>query len=114
MLEMTQLANAKLKEYLDQNNLNSAVRVAAMNGCSGQSLVLSLDEKKISDTAIIKDNVELIIDKDLLAMLGAVTVDFIEPKGSGCGCGGGGGFSVHSANPLPKSQGTCGSCTSCG
>jgi len=46
MLEMSQLANEKLEQYLDQNNLNSAVRVAAMNSCSGQSLLLSLDEKK--------------------------------------------------------------------
>ncbi|RJX30428.1 MAG: adhesin [Desulfurivibrio sp.] len=115
MLAMTQMANEKLKQYLDQNNLNSAIRVAAMNSCSGQSLVLSLDEKKAGDTAIVQDEVELIIDKDLLAMLGSVTVDFVEPKGSGCGCGGGGGFSVHSANPLPKSQGGCGgSCTTCG
>jgi len=115
MLEMTQLANEKLKQYLDQNNLTSAVRVAAMNSCSGQSLVLSLDEKKAGDTAIVKGEVELIIDQGLLAQLGSVTVDFVEQKGSGCGCGGGGGFSVHSANPLPKSQGSCGgSCSSCG
>ncbi|MFZ5772992.1 MAG: hypothetical protein ACOY4W_16345 [Thermodesulfobacteriota bacterium] len=47
-----------------------------------------------NDTAIVQGEVELIIDKGLLAMLGSVTVDFVEPKGSGCGCGG--------------------SCTSCG
>lgn len=115
MLEMTQLANEKLKQYLDQNNLTSAVRVAAMNSCSGQSLVLSLDEKKDGDTAIVKGEVELIIDQALLAQLGSVTVDFVEQKSSGCGCGGGGGFSVNAANPLPKAQGSCGgSCSSCG
>jgi len=113
MLAMTQLANEKLKQYLDQNNLNSAVRVAAMNSCSGQSLVLSLDEKKAEDTSIVKGEVELIIDQGLLAMLGSVTVDFVEPKNSGCGCGGQGGFSVHATNPLPQSQGSCGgSCSS--
>jgi len=115
MLEMTQLANEKLKQYLDQNNLTSAVRVAAMNSCSGQSLVLSLDEKKDGDTAIVKGEVELIIDQGLLSQLGSVTVDFVEQKSSGCGCGGGGGFSVNAANPLPKAQGSCGgSCSSCG
>ncbi|MBU0968232.1 MAG: IscA/HesB family protein [Proteobacteria bacterium] len=115
MLEMTQLANEKLKQYLDQNNLNSSVRVAAMNSCSGQSLVLSLDEKKSADTSIVKGEVELIIDQGLLAQLGSVTVDFIEQKSSGCGCGGQGGFSVQSANPLPKAEGSCGgSCSSCG
>ncbi|MBU4262204.1 MAG: IscA/HesB family protein [Proteobacteria bacterium] len=115
MLEMTQLANEKLKQYLNQNNLTSAVRVAAMNSCSGQSLVLSLDEKKDGDTAIVKGEVELIIDQGLLSQLGSVTVDFVEQKSSGCGCGEGGGFSVNSANPLPKAQGSCGgSCSSCG
>jgi len=115
MLEMTELANTKLKEYLDQNDINSAIRVAAINSCSGQSLVLSLDDKKPGDTSLIQDDLELIIDSQLLEMLGAVTVDFIEPQGSGCGCGSSGaGFSVRSANPLPKSQGTCGgSCSSC-
>jgi len=113
MLEMTQTANDKLKEYLTQNKLTSAVRVMVTSSCSGQSLVLSLDEKKTGDTSIVKDEVELIIDKVLLAQLGSVTVDFIEPKGSGCGCGGGGGFAVQAANPLPKAEGSCGgSCAS--
>lgn len=116
MIEMTKLANTKLKEYLDQNNLTSGIRVAAINSCSGQSLMLSLDDKKPGDTSIAQGDVELIIDSRLLEILGAVTVDYIEPQGSNCGCGGsGGGFTVHSANPLPKSQGTCGgSCSSCG
>lgn len=114
MLEMTQTANDKLKEYLAQNKITSAVRVMITNSCSGQSLMLSLDEKKAGDTSILQDEVELIIDKVLLAQLGGVTVDFVEPKGSGCGCGGGGGFSVQSVNPLPKAQGSCGGSCSAG
>jgi Fe-S cluster assembly iron-binding protein IscA len=113
MLEMTEMAIEKLKEYLTQNKITSAVRVMATTSCSGQTLVLSLDEKRGSDTSIVKNEVELIIDKVLLAQLGSVTVDFTEPKGSGCGCGGGGGFSVQAANPLPKASGGCGgSCSS--
>lgn len=32
MLEVTEMATAKLREYLEQNNINSAVRVALMQG----------------------------------------------------------------------------------
>jgi len=32
MLEVSALAIAKLKEYMEQNNLNSAIRVALMQG----------------------------------------------------------------------------------
>ena len=32
MLEVTDLAIAKLKEYMDQNNIDSAIRVALMQG----------------------------------------------------------------------------------
>ena len=68
MLEMTQTANDKLKEYLTQNKLTSAVRVMVTSSCSGQSLVLSLDEKKTGDTSIVKDELELIIDKVQLVL----------------------------------------------
>lgn len=32
MLEVTQLAITKLKEYMDENKINSAIRVALMQG----------------------------------------------------------------------------------
>ncbi len=32
MLEVTEMAIGKLKEYLEQNNINSAVRIALMQG----------------------------------------------------------------------------------
>jgi Fe-S cluster assembly iron-binding protein IscA len=109
MLEVTEMAGQKLKEYFEQNKIESAVRVALMNGCSGASLGLALDEAKATDTTADRDGVRVIIDNELLGQCGAVRVDFAE--GSGCGCSG--GFSVTSSVPLPSTGGGCGgSCSS--
>ncbi len=119
MLELTDAATGKLEEYLNQNNITSAIRIAAMNGCGGLTLGLALDEKKENDAAVEQGGLSLIIDNELLQALEEVKVDFVEPEDSGCGCsggGGGGGFAVTSKNPLPNSGGGCGnSCASdCG
>ena len=115
MLELTGIAAEKIRDYCEQNNVNSAIRVVAMNGCGGPSLGLALGEKGEDDTTVITDGIELIIEQDLLSTVEGVKVDFVEPTGSGCGCGGGGGFAVTSTKPLPGSGGGCGgSCSSGG
>lgn len=116
MLELTGIAAEKIRDYCEQNNVNSAIRVVAMNGCGGPSLGLALGEKGNDDATVITDGIELIIEQDLLSTVEGVKVDFVEPTGSGCGCGGGGGFAVTSTKPLPGSgAGGCGgSCSSGG
>lgn len=109
MLEVTETAGQKLKEYLEQNKIESAVRVALMSGCGGPSLGLALDESKQTDAAVDREGVRVLIDNDLLAQCGGVRVDFVE--GSGCGCSS--GFSVTSSIPLKGAAGGCGgSCSS--
>ena len=108
MLELTEMAGQKLKAYLDENKIESAVRVALMNGCGGPSLGLALDEPKATDATTDRDGVRVIIDNELLGQCGAVRVDFSES--SGCGCSS--GFSVTSTVPLPSTGGGCGSCSS--
>jgi len=109
MLEVTEMAGQKLKAYLEENKIESAVRVALMNGCGGPSLGLALDEPKATDATADRDGVRVIIDNELLGQCGAVRVDFTE--GSGCGCNG--GFSVTASVPLPSAGGGCGgSCSS--
>ena len=117
MLELTGIAAEKIRDYCEQNNVNSSIRVVAMNGCGGPSLGLALGERGDDDATVTTDGIEVIIEKDLLNVVESVKVDFIEPTGSGCGCGGGGGFAVTSTRPLPGSgSGGCGgSCSSgCG
>lgn len=109
MLEVTEMAGQKLKEYLTQNNIDSAVRVALMNGCGGPSLGLALDEAKETDASAEREGVRVLIDTGLLTQCGEVRVDYTE--GSGCGCKS--GFSVTASIPLPNSGGGCGgSCSS--
>ena len=114
MLELTGNAAEKIRDYYEQNNVNSPIRVVAMNGCGGPSLGLALGEKGEEDATITTDGVEVIIDKELLQVVESVKVDFLEPTGSGCGCGGGGGFAVTSTKPLPGSGGGCGGACSSG
>lgn len=108
MLEVTEMAGQKLKAYLEENKIDSAVRVAVMNGCGGPSLGLALDEAKATDATADQGGVRVIIDNDLLGQCGAVRVDFT--AGSGCGCKS--GFSVTARVPLPNTGGCGGSCSS--
>ena len=111
MIEVTELAGQKLKAYLDENKIDSAVRVAVMNGCGGPSLGLALDEAKATDATTEREGVTVLIDNELLSQCGGVRVDFSE--GSGCGCQS--GFAVTSTVPLPNTGGGCGgSCSSGG
>ncbi len=110
MLQVTETATEKIKEYLSDNNQSGPVRVTVMSGCGGPSLGLALDDAKESDAVVELDGLKVIMDRTLLEECGQTKVDFQPP--SGCGCGGG-GFTVVSATPLPGSGGGCGgSCSS--
>ena len=116
MLEVSDLAVTKVKEYLAENNITSAVRVAIMSGgCSGPALSLALAEKKDSDAIFEYDGLAFLVDGAVTATCGAIKVDYVQET-SGCGCsgsGGGSGFSVSSERPLAAGGGGCGgSCSS--
>lgn len=108
MIEITPLAAEKLTGYLTENNIKSAVRITAMNGCGGPSLGLALDERKEADHVLADGEITLVIDQGLSRTCGVVKVDYIE-QSSGCGCGSGGGFSLTSTRPLSQAGGGCGS-----
>ena len=118
MLQVTESAIENLKEYLEKNDINSAVRVVLQSSCSGTNLSLGLDDKKASDKVFENDGVTFLVEDAIFATTGAIKVDFI--KSSGCGCGGAsgsGGFAVSSEKKLSRA-GSCsiGSCStgSCG
>jgi len=110
MLDVTPSALDNLKSYLSQNTIDTAVRVTMQRGCSGVALGLALDARQPTDQVFDHDGVTILVDSDLLAASGRITVDFI--KSSGCGCGGGGGFKVSSEKTL-AGGGSCagGSCS---
>lgn len=109
MIEVTESAARKIKDYLEQEKIDSPVRVSATQSCcGGPSLGLALDCSKKTDLVLDLDGMVVIINEVLLKKCGGtVKVDFTEPAGPDRN----GGFSVTSASPLPGSGG-CGS--SCG
>lgn len=115
MLQVSDLAISKVREYMAENNITSAIRVAIMSGgCSGPVLSLALDEKKDADAVFEYNGLNFLVDSAVTAACGAIKVDYVQET-SGCGCsgsGGGSGFSVSSERPLSTVGGGCGG--SCG
>ena len=107
MLEVTNQANEKLVEYMQSNNLRSALRIfLTQGGCSGPALALALDERKQDDEQFLFEPLTFVVEKALMTQCGSITVDFID-------AGSRSGFSVQSSIPLPGgggcSSGSCGS-----
>ncbi len=108
MLEITESALTNVKNYLDQQKIDSAVRVNLMSGCSGPSLGLAIDDAKDNGHIFDHGGVSFLVDKRVAETCGAIKVDFVENKDSCCGDG---GFVITSEKPL--SGGSCGcSCSS--
>ena len=110
MLDVSDLANEKLIEYVKSNNISSKLRVAVMQGgCSGPSLGLALDDEKETDKSFVKQNLTFLVEKDLLEQCGTISVNYVD-------AGPRSGFSISSANPLPGAGDGCnsGSCGSGG
>jgi iron-sulfur cluster assembly protein len=105
-LTVTDLAATKLKEYLSQNNIDSALRVALMQGgWSGPSLGLALDEPKENDKVYDQSELTFLVEDSLLETCGAINVEYIE-------AGPRSGFGISSTNPIGGggcSSGSCGS-----
>ncbi|MCI5142931.1 MAG: adhesin, partial [Candidatus Electrothrix sp. ATG1] len=104
-------AASNVKEYLKQQNIDTAVRITMMSGgCSGPALGLALDEAKENDLTFEQDGVNFLVEKGLAETCGTITVDYLESS-SGCGCSGG-GFNLTCEKPLPAATGS--GCSSCG
>jgi iron-sulfur cluster assembly protein len=98
-------AMEKLKEYLTQNNIESPLRIALMQGgCSGPALGLALDERKENDEVFMKKDLTFLVEKGLLNLCGSVSVEYID-------AGPRSGFNIKSANPI-GGGGCGGSCSS--
>ena len=108
---VTDLAVTKLKEYLSQNNIESALRIALMQGgWSGPSLGLALDEPKENDKVYDQDDLTFLVEESLVETCGTINVEYVD-------AGPRSGFGITSANPIGGgggcSSGSCGS-GSCG
>ena len=105
---VTDLAVEKLKDYLAQNNIDSALRIALMQGgWSGPSLGLALDEPKENDKVYENDTLKFLVEESLLTTCGSIKVEYID-------AGPRSGFGITSTNPISGGDGGCssGSCSS--
>jgi len=67
MFEVTESAINNLKSYMEQNSIDSAVRIALMQGgWAGPSLGLALDEPKENDKTFEEDNIKFLVEDSLL------------------------------------------------
>lgn len=108
MITIADLAQQRLKEYLQQNSIESSIRVALMSGgCAGSSLGLALDEKKENDNVTELEGLTILIDEALLAQCDKVHIDYVDADARS-------GFSITSANPVGGGGCSSGGCSSCG
>ncbi|MBM9521127.1 IscA/HesB family protein [Desulforhopalus vacuolatus] len=106
-LIVTDIAVTRLNEYLADNSIESALRIALMQGgCSGSSLGLALDEPKDNDKIYDKDKLKFLVEEGIFDTTGDITVDYID-------AGANSGFSITSEKPVGGGS-CCGSCGSCG
>ena len=109
MFEVTNDAIKNLKAYLEQNNIDSAIRIALMQGgWAGPSLGLALDEPKDTDTVHDQEELKFLVETSLMSSCGGIKVDFVD-------AGPRSGFAISSRIPLSGGGSSCGSCgSSCG
>ena len=100
MLEVTPIAEEKLKEVLDQQDeKGSWLRVIAMPSGNGAQYMLTLEkETQEDDTEMQLDGIKFLMDSDSMPFLDEATIDFVEdltrtgfvisnPKFASGGCG---------------------------
>jgi len=105
MFEVTELATQNLKSYMEQNKIDSALRVSLMSGgWSGPSLGLALDEPKETDAKYEQDGLTFLVDNNLLDTCGSIKIDFMD-------AGMRSGFSISSTKPI--GGGGCSSSAGC-
>lgn len=108
MIELTNMAKEKLRDYLKSNHLSTPLRVLLMEqGCAGPKLALAIDEKKQEDRSFHFDGLELVIAPDLMDQCETVSVDYID-EGSRSG------FSISSTGKAVTGTGGCSGCNSGG
>ena len=108
MVEVTESAIENLKAYMQENKMDSALRIALMQGgWAGPSLGLALDEPNENDATYDHDGLKFLVDNSLLSTCGNIKVDFVN-------AGMRSGFSISSTNPLGGSSCSSSSCGSGG
>lgn len=108
MLSITDLASAKIKEVLEQNNRQGAALRVWVRGmsCSGPAYGMSLEQEPRPDDTIEElDGLRVFIDPVSAPYVEGAQIDYVDSLM-------GQGFQI--TNPNVQSSGGCGSGCSCG
>jgi Fe-S cluster assembly iron-binding protein IscA len=98
MMDITGEAVQQLKEFRGRKGPDSYVRIGILSGStSGASLGVTIDDKSDKDEVFSFDDLNVIIDKALLAYCETIEVEYVLQQGGGCG---GGGFKITPKNAL--------------
>jgi len=98
MIDVTEKAQGKIDNYLQENSVQAPIRIQVAEGCcEGPYLAMVVDEFKEGDNSYKANGVTYVIDKDLIERLGLITIDFAEKDGMSW-------FQITPENPLPESQ----------
>jgi iron-sulfur cluster insertion protein len=100
-MTVTTAASAKIKELRDRENLeDKGLRVRVVGGgCHGFSYALGFDDRKETDSVLVIDGVDFLIDKYSAPYLVGANIDFVDGLN-------GAGFKI--GNPNAKSTCGCG------
>ncbi len=101
VMTVTPTATAKIKELRDRENLeDKGLRVRVVGGgCHGFSYALGFDDHKETDSVLVIDGVDFLIDKYSAPYLVGANIDFVDGLN-------GAGFKI--GNPNAKSTCGCG------
>ena len=106
MIEVTEKAQEKIDNYLQENSVQAPIRIQVAEGCcEGPYLAMAVDELKEGDNSYKANGVTYVIAKDLIKQLGPINIDFAEKDGMSW-------FQITSENPLPEAKATSAPCCS--
>ena len=101
MLNVTEKAQQQVAKYFEDNEVKP-IRVFLTSACSGQQIVMALDEAKPNDKTFVFGGISYLVDKDFLIQAQPIEIDFAVH-----------GFKVTSALQLDSGCGGCGSSSNC-
>jgi iron-sulfur cluster assembly accessory protein len=101
VMTVTAAATAKIKELRDREKLeDKGLRVRVVGGgCHGFSYALGFDDRKETDSVLVIDGVDFLVDKYSAPYLVGAEIDFVDGLN-------GAGFKI--GNPNAKSTCGCG------
>jgi Fe-S cluster assembly iron-binding protein IscA len=98
MIEVTEKAQEKIDNYLQEHSIQAPIRIQVAEGCcEGPYLAMAVDAFKEGDNSYKANGVTYVITKDLIERLGRITIDFAEKDGMSW-------FQITPENPLPETQ----------